>query len=529
MPGVSLPLYSFAEVQRCDQETQAAGIDATQLMGRAAQASYTLLSRSWYENSKQRPLPHEIVCLCGPGNNGGDGYALAWLLRSDPLLANIPIRVYSNGTPRTTAARHYFDLLKSIGMPIDTAERFYMEYSFSRPTWLIDALLGVGLQGRVRGFVAEIIQQINAARKTTNALYCISLDLPSGLSEDYETGPDADNSSYLVSDEIHSYGLPKLANYWPWQKWRCEHIHELAIGFHPASLPAHQFQTCQTSLEASVFKKKAWHHKYAAGAGILIGGSRGMTGAMLLAARSFFASGGGLLHAFVADSDAQGALQAQLPEVMWHPLTDLQSFPARQKQNYCIAAGMGLSDIDREEHQETILQFLRSQGSRSCACIWDAGCLHKPFLERIRQAHDSAYHLLTPHQGEWQGLGGSLPASAQKLEQAVQYCKKQLPGFDCLIKGTYSVSISADQAVQQLYINSCPGLAVAGSGDILDGILLALGSRSLYTSLPKSEFGWTELVTQALALHQQAASASLHPGASQIIGHLNSILDVPDR
>ncbi|MCB1317970.1 MAG: hypothetical protein KDK27_18525, partial [Leptospiraceae bacterium] len=424
-----IPLCSYARSRRIDQESQAAGLEETWLMGQAA-----LSSAHAIRTDPDLLNAGTMHILCGPGNNGGDGLALAYMLIGmRHIIASIPaLRIYQTGEARSSAAQFYAGLLREIAqspIAVDVCLLPSSSFHFSainNGDVIVDALLGTGQDRAPAGEIARLLAHVALARIRI-ACALLALDVPTGLREDRDTRflnarelrhlvhrwrhePPARNSDspgtnptrtesnahpddaiitgllkleidrwLPAPDEIHSYGVMKLALELNQSLRMHSRVHVLPIGFHPTT-PAFTSLVTESATRSdpsdpavfapsnyaagqhtpgedrlSRFLKSAWHHKYGAGHGLFIGGSIGMEGAALLVCRSFFAAGGGILHGCVPAARSREFLTADFPATMFRILhTD----NLRELTPRAVCIGPGLSPADAEAHAEVVHAYL---------------------------------------------------------------------------------------------------------------------------------------------------------------------------
>ena len=518
-------LYTFAQCRALDELSIAAGVPEQQLMGQAALASLYALESA---GNVRR-----LLILCGPGNNGGDGYALACMLAGrNP--APPAMRIFA------TAAPFYAELAARIAresphidLRIEPAESFLQITRLEPGDWIIEALLGTGQSTPPRENITALIAHINQLREIARSrCRVISLDVPVGLRENADAvGPR------LMPDEIHSYGVDKLALRLDAEIAAKCRVHVLPMGFvalpdatasgSPDIRPLTYTNGARDRLRA-LFDKSPLHHKYSAGHGLLLGGSPGMEGAVLMAARAFFAAGGGILHAVVPDARSREFLSAALPGVMF--LDHSAPLPETLRPA-AILAGPGLAAQDLRPTIDLLRPVLHRYVSTNANArpdnlpwlVLDAGALpfanDPDFPEGFR-----ARTLLTPHTGEWtKHLGGERIACVDDLLRALKFHTTK-PAAYCLIKDAVSI-LFGPHATSPVGVRSMPNaaLAVAGSGDNLAGILLAQFARRR-SEHSNAEAGAFEWIAAALELLDAAARQAHHPRADQFAELIERVL-----
>lgn len=406
-----------------------------------------------------------IVILCGKGNNGGDGYAVAWhLFRQgyDVVLVN----VFSQ-TPKTEDAYTYYQIAKNIGIPFGELNEI------DGADVIVDAIFGNGLKNELNDFCAAIVERINAA-----CAYVVAVDLPSGM--------DADCAAQLNKPIRTDLTVTFVAG-------------KKSLVFYPSALDAGELVVCDIGIPescreqvaevidkqmiaAALPKRKKDSYKNSFGHVFVVAGSSGMTGAAALCAQAALQSGCGLVTLGIASS-LQGILAQKLTEVMTYPLYDGQSgglykecatalceFAAKSNT---ILFGPGLG---RSEHIGYLLgELLRT--ARSPVVI-DADGLNA-LAENIELLRETECEVvLTPHPGEMARLSG---ISVQEIEQdrisfALHYAVQHRVVL--ILKGARTVvATPGGRAYVCLWGNS--GMATAGSGDVLAGVTASLLAQGI--------------------------------------------------
>ena len=573
MNGNNFRLYNFAECRQIDELSQRAGLSERQLMGQAALASYYALQLHLEKKNQALQRKERILILCGPGNNGGDGLALAYLLLTSPQLNPFPeIHIFhSSGQVKSTAARFYWDLLEKEKFPIRNPQEFLKE-KLRGSDLVVEALLGTGQSSRVRGVILEMLLHIRerfCETRSHSYPYLLSLDLPAGLSEKDPADFVAKGFSpslkkgeqetyyFAAPDEIHCYGADKLALRLSAPLCAHSNIQILPIGFlagpdisfgRPRLWHFPELYKGESKSYKTLFRKQASGHKYRAGHALLVGGSRGMEGAVLMAARSFFAAGGGILHVLLPQSRPPSGpiLSKALPTAIFY---DEKSMDMKIRP-HCILIGPGLKPKDLEEMGDTIRRFVEQNYSQSYFILDAAAAklIHKPGLFfPLRRS------IVLAHSGEWKALGGAVIKDTESLYAAMDFYEKKVgPQSHALIKDSISFLFSMAQERQEkenrmeglLFAKPNASLSVAGSGDNLAGILLALFARkekfSPYTSLDrfwrKENIGEEERkedeereefqnkVLLGIQLLHQALEGRIHPRSDEFASLIESLL-----
>ncbi len=515
------PLYSYAACRAIDQISQARGHGEIQLMGQAALASmYTLRGTDALETIRRGE--GRLIVLCGPGNNGGDGYALLYHLAGDDARFLQSARVFQTTPPRSAPARFYASAVQELGVVFQPADEF-LESECAGTDLIIEALLGTGQAGPPRDLTARIIARLVELRARSAPPGLIALDVPVGLTENdggafIAPGPDATRpggATLPAPDEIHSYGVTKAALVLNPALAAYSRIRRLPMGFHPAALETARAERprlarWKTVFRAEQFRKRPLDHKYASGHGVFVGGSSGMEGAAILGGATFFAAGGGILHLAVMNETARRTLTAAHPTFMVR-VAGPGAFDLRPA---AVLIGPGLAPVDLEGLRPTLIDWLRSLAGDDAGSgpfvILDAAAtdlvLDPGYPDELR-----ARTVLTPHTGEWMRLGGPAPGGhLAGLDAALRWCR-EVPRCFVLIKDAVSCLLmpEPDASGVDCLVHSAPlgALGVAGSGDVLGGILLArlarhdAGARAV------------DRIEDAVLLHASAATGAVHPRA----------------
>ncbi len=516
--GLPPALFSYAECSALDAASIRAGFSELQLMGQAALASLYALETAGVLARYRR-----LLILCGPGNNGGDGYALAYHLESRAALfadGGPELRLFRSVEPKSATAKFYAE---KVNAPVASCEEFLALCAgdgVRADDCLIDALLGTGQSGAPRGIISGVIGAVRRLRADVDGVGWISLDLPTGLREN-ETArfapprQDGEDSEVLPApDEVHCYGVEKLALHWNASLVAFTNIRTLPMGFLPDEM--------QTSSQAirrlefredlrAFFRKNDLDHKYGAGHGLLIGGSEGMEGALIMAARSFFAGGGGILHALVPSANSRAFLTQALPNVMFH---DFASGLPQELRPRSIVAGPGLAEKDLAAAGQLLTSFLQDLDGNpgDGGLVLDAGA-----TTLIRNLPDAWRRrtILTPHAGEWRKLGGpglGMPAALIDSDDQLETFMQSELRCTVLVKDSASVLLTPENAHTRAWVWNRPAgdLATAGSGDCLAGLLGAVFARRGRTLTME------RASAAALALLYAAGERGTHPRGDEL-------------
>jgi NAD(P)H-hydrate epimerase len=378
------------------------------------------------------PDQEKFIIFCGPGNNGGDGKVMGKMLEDRGQ------RVEIHGVGDKPQ------------LPKDAV--------------IIDALFGTGLSRPLEGEAVETVKYIN-----NSGLDVISIDLPSGLTP---LGDFAVKATHTLT-----FQCPKLAFFMSENEKYVGHVIILDIGLSDEYYN-HTITRFETTghAEAKLIKKERsrFAHKGTMGHAALVTGSYGMLGAAILAARACLHSGVGKLTCFMPEK-AYPIMQVAVPEVVYqidkneNIVTD---FPADAKfQSLGIGPGWGI-------HEEQV-NLLRRIFHADIPLVIDADALnllaaHSSLLAQIPK--DS---ILTPHPKEFERLFGKTEHDIDRIELAMQKAA-ELQVY-IIVKG-HRTLVATPAGVGYFNMSGNPGMATAGSGDVLTGILTGLLAQG-YTAL----------------------------------------------
>lgn len=452
MDTIIARLYSAASTRELDRRAiEDFGIAGHALMQRAAQAAWTAARWRW-------PNARHVTVFCGPGNNGGDGYELACLAEA----AGCTVRVHEcDDLPRRGDAL----TARNRWLARGAVQRWSAGQALDDADLLVDALFGIGLRRAPAGDAAAAIGAINAARDSGAAV--LALDVPSGLDADTGAAPGAAIAADLtVSFIALKPGLctgqgPALTG-----------SLELATLDLPAAvhdgLPALARLTDRSELRGWLPRRPRTGHKGSHGHVLLVGGDRGMAGAILLAARAALRAGAGLVTVATRDHHA-AALTAAQPDVMVRSVEqpdDLQPLIARAD---VLALGPGLG---REAWGQAMFD---AAIEASLPKVVDADALNA--LAAAPRRDDR--WLLTPHPGEAGRLLGLSTAEVQADRLSTIRALQARYGGAVVLKGAGSLMLGGRDAELRICPYGNPGMGVGGMGDVLTGIAAAFIAQGL--------------------------------------------------
>lgn len=430
-------------------------ISSVDLMERAATQIYFWLMR----NLKSKEV--SIKIFCGMGNNGGDGLVLARLLATNDIFAQVYIVHVSDNFSHDCEVN--YERLKEI--PEVPMYGIFSKEDFPKiddNDIIIDALFGSGLSRPLEGLAAEMVNHIN-----DNQAIRIAIDIASGL---YGDSIGIPTNPIVRADYTVSMQFPKMAFLYPENEPFVGKWEVLDIKIHPnyiENVETANFYTTLDVIKPLLHKRGKHSHKGTYGHALLISGSTGKTGAALLASEACLRSGVGLLTTHLPKS-AMLPLQIYLPEAMISPDKSDNCFsqvPDLQPYN-AVGVGPGLG-----KSKETANALKRLIQEAKVPMVLDADALNIISENKTWLSFLPERTIITPHPKEFERLFGKTDNSQQRFELQREMSKQY--NIIIVLKGA-NTSITFPNG--SCFFNSTgnPGMATAGSGDVLTGIILSL-------------------------------------------------------
>ncbi len=486
---MSVSLYTAAQTRELDRTAiSTLGIAGFVLMQRAAAAAWRVLKKRW-------PNARRIVVVCGPGNNGGDGYLLARTAKD----AGLDARVIALAKPKETspdALRAHDEWIASGGKiatstdPIPDADVY------------VDALFGTGTQRPSEGFARALIDHVN--RYPARIL---SLDIPSGI--DSDTGNvfrAAVRATVTVSFVAHKRGL--------FTSDALDHRGELILD--TLGLPDDLYERFDADAQLlDMAHMSRWlpprernAHKGKFGHVLAIGGDYGTSGAIRMAGEAAMRVGSGLTS-IATRSENISAINAGRPELMAHAVSDAVSMQTLLQSASVVAVGPGLGQSNWGR------ALLTAAVAANRPTVLDADALNILSQKFFPLPHVS---VLTPHPGEAARLlGCDVAAIESDRFKAARAIAERYRAVVVLKGGGSLIAHPAGPVAVCPWGN--PGMASGGMGDVLTGVIAGLLAQGL-NAWRAARFG--------VGLHAQAADAAAGNGeagmiASDLFPHLHKL------
>ncbi len=457
-----MKIFSAAQVKQWDQYTiQQEPISSINLMEKAGLACTKWLMEHFDSSAI-------FLVFCGSGNNGGDGFAIARLLSK----AGCNVKVFCLAADKRSAdnAANFARLSKlNIVTEEIATEQNFPEIPFEAV--VIEALFGTGLNKPPAGLVEKLVHHINSSKANI-----ISIDLPAGLFAD----TTSIGNSIIKATHTLSFGANKMAFLVTENADFIGDVHILDIGLDKAyyDQTISNFFLVDSKIIQAVYKpRNKAGHKYSYGHALLYAGSKNMMGAAILCARACLRSGAGLVTLHIK-KELMHVLQIAMPEAISSSKNDAASLQAKKA---AIGIGPGLK-IDDENSASLEKILLTWQGP----LVIDAAALKllKPHLAELANRTTNQL-ILTPHTGEFEKLFGKTDNDFERIQLALQ--KAAQHNCYIILKGPHTLVACPDG---EAYFNSTGnnGMATAGSGDVLTGILTGLLAQG-YTAKQAAIFG----------------------------------------
>ncbi|MEA4935934.1 MAG: NAD(P)H-hydrate dehydratase [Paludibacter sp.] len=450
-----MKIFTTSQIRQLDQYTiDHEPIASIDLMERAADALFEAIKKLY-------PLTNTVFCvMAGPGNNGGDALALARKL----FEAGYPVNVYLYRVNKLSSDCEINKLRL-----LETYPGIFTEYTdrFVSPeivgyTVIVDGLFGSGLNRPLSGIFAEAVEFINKANKIV-----IAIDVPSGL---YGDGCHLLTEPTVKAKYTFTFQFPKIAFFFAENDSFIGQWSALDIHLHPEGIktvPSGYSYLDVDDIRQIYKKRQKFSHKGSFGHLALLAGSKGMAGASILAAKAALRSGVGLLTLHGPEGN-RCILQTISPEVIYeadhHPDCISEFYHADKYDALAIGPGIGIRTATVDMLRE-LFRHLKEP------CVLDADALNIIASEKKMLNSVPAGSILTPHPKEFERLTGERGNSYLQMKKALEISAQYK--IYIVLKGAYSKIITPEGNV---LFNSTgnPGMATAGSGDVLTGILGAL-------------------------------------------------------
>ena len=469
-------ILTAEEMARADHLTMDSGVPGTELMLNAATALVGVVTRMLQKSSGRR-----VLVLCGPGNNGGDGYVAARLLRQ----ARMRLRVGAL-TPRESLRGDALEAAKAWDGPLEPAEGCSLE----GVDIVIDALFGTGLARNIEGKAADLIRRLNHYRRQSGTRV-VAVDIPSGI--DGSSG--AVRGVAVEADATVTFFRLKNGHLLLPGRLHCGEVTCAHIGIRSAVLES-------IRPKAFVNQPALWRkefpvpridgHKYSRGHAVVVSGGFSFTGAARLSAHAALRAGAGLVT-LASPRDAMAVNAPALTSVMLREAEGPEGLAAvlsdARKNVVALGPGLGVGEATRSLVETALSAAPEPVARRSVVLDADALTSFAGDLEVLRALIGNAPGavVLTPHAGEFRRLFGDIDRASSKFERARRAARES--GAIVLLKGADTI-VAAPDGRASILASAPPWLATAGSGDTLTGMIAGLLAQGMEPFAAASCAAW---------------------------------------
>lgn len=479
-------------------------------LDRHVQSEYNLSASILMENAGRSAAEHILkkfegpwVVVAGKGNNGGDALVVArhLLLRGEKDITVLLSQEKLGDLPAL-----HLSVLRKEGCRVVPfpEEKNTAQQILNDANTIIDGIFGIGLRGPVRGDAGELIDRVNQSGKRV-----VSLDVPSGLGDEYRPGYPV-----VQAEETLSFEVLKLCLFMPEGRTHCGRIHSLSAGFPKASLSIlHQYihRIHPAGISQLIRYPDPWTYKNKRGHAAVFASSVGTTGAGLLAAEAVLRSGAGLVS-LITDPNVYPLLASQSRSIMVKLMpTELSENWAKAFSAVLVGPGWG-----RGEERVPVLKQLLSLRQKG---VIDADGIYllKQLLDR-EGTLDLSNWVVTPHPGEFCALTG---CSREEFEvnpfpRAQEFVSK----FKCVLvlKG-HVTYVFAPNGQIRIYDGMNPLLGTGGTGDVLAGMITGILAQGIdcFSAATLGVLLLGEVAREAGTLHGYFLSQDLLPVISKVV------------
>ncbi|APE43943.1 hypothetical protein BOO69_11390 [Sulfitobacter alexandrii] len=524
-------LLSSAQMRAIEQEAiQSGAATGLDLMERAGKGVVDAVLAAWPALAAD---PHRAVVLCGPGNNGGDGFVIARLLRA--MGWTVRLHLFGDPARMPEDARHNHDLWAAEDpvLALDAATVF----TGPRPDVWIDAVFGIGLSRPVPGEVAQVLDaDAMAAWEQSHGIRRVAVDCPSGLNLDTgmiasdtdapEPSGKAGRATMNTVDLTVTFHSPKPGHYLAKGPILCGEVRAVDIGLSDTAPERRsimeepdpeRIRLVEPVFRGRAIEPRTWlksvmakpgkaGHKFDFGHVMVFAGGVGQGGAGRLAARAALRTGAGLVTVLCPPA-ALIENACQLDAIMLRALKEdvpLDDVADARVTGFCMGPGMGVTPRTRKLVQEALARRAGPRHRRDPVVVLDADALSS-FAEDPASLfpRTHARTILTPHEGEFERLFPDLGSSQRQGRSKVDVVREAARRAGCIIllKGVDTVIANPEGGASvhvAAYGREAPWLATAGAGDVLAGMIAGLAAT-------QASAGLLSVAELAVYLHVECA------------------------
>lgn len=453
-------IFSASQIRQADAYTiQHEPIPSIDLMERAVTACY-----GWI--CSHLPQAREVTIVCGTGNNGGDGLALARMLGKD---RKVSVVVVDSDNKSPDFKNNLERLEKCPNVLVTTWNQFDTYEIPSGTELLIDAVFGTGLNRPVEDWRAAAIKAMNAHKSSIH----LAIDMPSGLFADKATPAD---SAVFEADITLSFQFAKMTFLFPENHRYVGQFFILPIGLSQefiSSEPTSNYLVDSVMEPAQLTHRPKFSHKGTYGHALLVAGSYGKMGAAILSARACLRTGAGLVTVHLPKRGVD-CMQTAFPEAMVSVDADESVFsepPASLDRYSVVAMGPGIGTEPKTRRAIRNLLPLCQKPMVIDADAINCIALEQDLLDKVPENS-----IFTPHHKEFERLAGEWADDFERLAKQRDFSARHK--VIVVFKGAHTTVTLPDG---RAFFNNTgnPGMATAGSGDVLTGIIAALLAQGL--------------------------------------------------
>ncbi len=455
-----MKIFTGAQIHELDKYTiEHEPIESIDLMERAAKALTRAICEQW-------PTDIPVVVFAGPGNNGGDALAVARMMAEMNYEVSVYLFNISGHLSSDCAVnRHRLVECKQVKAFVEVIEEFDPPV-LEENMLVIDGLFGSGLNKPLAGGFASLVKYINSGASTV-----VSIDMPSGLM--------TEDNTYNVRANIIRANMtltlqqPKLAFYFPENQVFLGKVRVLDIRLSREGIEHIDAQYTiieENEIRPRLLGRDIYAHKGNMGNALLIAGSYGMAGAAVLATKACMRSGAGKVTVHSPKRNNM-ILQISVPEavVQLDPEETIFSEAVDTEDYDALGIGPGLG-----QSETTAIALIAQLRRTQCPIVADADALnllsnHRAWLQQLPKGI-----IMTPHPAEFDRMQGASADSFERLTKARELAER-LSAY-IILKGHYTALCCPDGHVMFNQTGNA-GMATAGSGDVLTGIITALLAR----------------------------------------------------
>ena len=455
-----MKIFTRSQIKELDSYTiENEPIKSIDLMERAARAVADYIVGRW-------TMDVPVVVFAGPGNNGGDALAVARMLADDGYqVQTFLFNISGHLSDDCTANRQRLTDRKGRSLFTEVTQEFDPP-RLEKGMLVVDGLFGSGLSKPLAGGFASLVKYINASQAEV-----VSIDVPSGLMTEDNTYNVRAN--IVRADVTLTLGQPKLAFLFAENQQFLGQLEVLDIGLSQEgieSIDALYTLTEASGVRSLLRRRDPFAHKGTMGHALLVAGSFGMAGAAVLAAKACLRSGVGKVTVHTPRRNMV-VLQTAVPEAVLRLDREETAFSEAMGTDdfQALAIGPGIGTAE-----QTAIAMIAQLRRATCPVVADADALNILGQRHAWMMQLPRGIILTPHPGEMDRLEGQCVDGYERLQKAVGLAER-LQGY-VVLKGRYTAICMPDGHVA-FNTTGNAGMATAGSGDVLTGIITALLAR----------------------------------------------------